>query len=403
MKYAAVTDRLVGLGGAKWELHLRAREKVAAGDDVIELTIGEPDVPVPDALVGEAVRSIQEGRTKYAHGQGEPGLRAALAVHYTKRTGRAIEPSDVLSLPGTQTALYTALMGVAEPGDEVLVGDPMYATYEAVIRSTGADLIPVPLHSAHGFRIQASDIADRITPKTTALLLTTPHNPTGAILTPDDLRDICALAKRHDFWIISDEVYAEMVFEGEEFHSPFDMDDYKDRVIVVSSISKSHAAPGFRSGWCVGSTEFIEKILPLSEAMLFGNQPFIADMTAKAVRDGSPVAKGMCERFAARAKRLRVALDGNASSLEVNLPQAGMFALIKTSGTGLPGEEFAQRLLDEKSVAVMPGTSFGESLKDWVRVALTVPDDRFDEAVGRIADLAEAMSRDDLAKAESVV
>lgn len=392
MKYATVTERLVGLGGAKWELHLKAREKVAAGEDVIELTIGEPDVPVPDALVGEAVRSIQEGRTKYAHGQGEPALRAALAEHYVRRTGRPIRPSDVLCLPGTQTALYTALMGVAEPGDEVLVGDPMYATYEAVIRSTGADLIPVPLRSEHGFRIQASDIAERVSPRTTALLLTTPHNPTGAILTPDDLRAICELAKRHDFWIISDEVYAEMVFEGQEFHSPFDMDDYKDRVIVVSSISKSHAAPGFRSGWCVGSTEFIEKVLPLSEAMLFGNQPFIADMTAKAVIDGSPVARGMCERFAGRADRLQAALGGNATNLEVNRPQAGMFALIKTSGTGLSGEDFARRLLDEKSVAVMPGTSFGEGLKDWVRVALTVPDDRFDEAVTRIANLATEIS-----------
>lgn len=402
MKYASVTERLVGLGGAKWELHLKAREMVAAGDDVIELTIGEPDVPVPDALVGEAVRSIQEGRTKYAHGQGELPLRTVLAERYARRTGRAIQPSDVLCLPGTQTALYTALMGVAEPGNEVLVGDPMYATYEAVIRSTGADLIPVPLRSAHGFRIQASDIADRITPKTSALLLTTPHNPTGAILTPDDLRAICELAKLHDFWIISDEVYAEMVFEGEEFHSPFGMDDYKDRVIVVSSISKSHAAPGFRSGWCVGSTEFIEKILPLSEAMLFGNQPFIADMTAKAVREGSPVAKGMCERFSARAKRLQDALGGNASNLEVNQPQAGMFALIKTSGTGLSGEDFARRLLQEKLVAVMPGTSFGESLKDWVRVALTVPDGRFDEAVSRIAALVEDLSRSAQAQAESV-
>ncbi|MGJ8611366.1 MAG: pyridoxal phosphate-dependent aminotransferase, partial [Octadecabacter sp.] len=292
MKFASVTQRLQGLGGAKWELHLRGRELIEAGQDIIELTIGEPDVPLPPELAEAAVTAIRSGRTKYADGQGEIGLRNALADHYSKQSGREIGPGNVLCFPGTQTSLYAAVACVAEAGDEVIVGDPMYATYEGVVRASGADMVPVPLRAEHGFRMQADDIADRITDRTRAVLLTTPHNPTGAILSYEDYEAIGELAQRHDLWIISDEVYADLVFDGETFISGLAHPTFADRVVLVSSISKSHAAPGFRSGWCIGPTAFIEALLPLSEAMLFGNQPFIADMTAKAVRDGSSVSEG---------------------------------------------------------------------------------------------------------------
>jgi len=177
----------------------------------------------------------------------------------------------------------------------------MYATYEGVIRTSGADLIPVPLRLENGFRNSADDIAARITPKTSAILLTTPHNPSGSVLTRADIDAIGRLAIKHDFWIISDEVYEELIFDGAEFTSPLYLPELADRVIVVSSILKSHAAPGFRSGWSVGPAEFTEALLPLPETMLFGNQPFIADMTEKAIRDRSSVASGMGQRHAERA------------------------------------------------------------------------------------------------------
>jgi len=154
-------------------------------------------------------------------------------------------------------------------------------------------------------------------------------------------------------------------------------------VIVVSSISKSHAAPGFRSGWCVGPERFTEALLPLSETMLFGNQPFIADMTEKAVRDGSSVAAGMAQRFCQRARRLRERLD-RETRLRVHLPQAGMFAMIDVSATGMNGNDYAHHLLEHGNVAVMPGSSFGDTLDNWVRVALTVDDAAFAAACDRI-------------------
>ncbi len=391
MRLTAITDRLAGLGGGKWEVHLKARAMVEAGADLVEMTIGEPDVPTPPELCDAAAVALKSGRTGYSNGRGEAGLCAALAESYTKSRGRQFLPENILCFPGTQTALYTVMQGVAEAGSEVLVGDPMYATYEGVIRASGAEPVPVPLRPENGFRLQAEDIAERITPRSRAILLTTPHNPTGAILTAEDVRIIGELAIKHDLWIISDEVYEHLVFEGAEFVSPLSDPDLADRVIAVSSISKSHAAPGFRSGWCVGPAAFCTALLPVSETMLFGNQPFIADMTEKAVRHGSSVAAGMASRFAARADVLERRLHGE-TPLTVHQPDAGMFALVNVSGIGMDGDAYAWDLL-EHGVSVMPGSAFGESLKDWVRVALTIDDSQFATALDRIVAHANLSKR----------
>ena len=392
MRQTEITRRLAGLGGAKWGVHLKAKELTAQGQDIIAMTIGEPDVPMPDELVEAAVVAMRKGRTTYSSGAGEAGLRNALAERYSHSTGRTISDNQVLCFPGTQTALFAVCMGVAETGCEVIVGDPMYATYEGVIRATGADVVPVPLKPQCGFRIAAGDIADRLTSKTSAILLTTPHNPTGAVLNDADIAAIGALAIKHDLWLISDEVYAELIFDGFEFSSPLAHPELADRVIVVSSISKSHAAPGFRSGWCVGPESFTATLLPLSETMLFGNQPFIADMTEQGIRNGSSVAPGMTQRFARRAQELHNRLSRD-TLLQVHRPQAGMFAMIDVSATGMNGNDYALHLLEYGKVAVMPGISFGSSLESWVRVALTLEDAAFTEACDRIIAHAKSLEQ----------
>jgi arginine:pyruvate transaminase len=387
VKYASVTDRLADLGGEKWEIHNLARALISAGQDVIELTIGEPDVATPPDLIQIAAAAMASGRTGYSDGRGEANLRAALAARYSKTTGRTFTADQTLCFPGTQTSLYAVFMGLTEAGDEVLVGDPMYATYEGVIAASGAKAVPVPLRPENGFRISAADIASRITASSRVIFLNTPHNPTGAILSAKDLAEIATLAISHDLWIVSDEVYEELVFDGAEFVSPLSLPEIADRVIAVSSVSKSHAAPGFRSGWCVGPAEFTKRLLPLAETMLFGNQPFIADMTAHAVSAPSEVAAGMRERFARRAGLVFDLLDGVAG-LRVSRPCAGMFALIDISATGLSGRDYALDLLHNAGVAVMPGASFGANLAGWVRMALTTEDEILAEACARIASRA---------------
>ncbi len=393
MRYAPITERLTGLGSAKWDVHIRAKALGAQGRDIIELTIGEPDVPTPKAMVETVVDALRQGRTGYSNGRGEAGLLDALAARYTARCGRKIGTDQILCFPGTQTTLYAVMAGIASTGDEVLVGDPLYSTYEGVIASTGAVAVPVPLRPERGFRISAEDIAARVTPRTRVIFLNTPHNPSGTVLTRQDLVEIGAVAKAHDLWILSDEVYEELVFDGVEFVSPLDIPELAERSVVASSISKSHAAPGFRSGWCVGSAEFAERLLPVAETMLFGNQPFIADMTARAIATPSEVAAGMRERLARRADLL-VDRFAEVPQIRVHRPQAGMFALLDVSALGLSSLDYAFELLEEKGVAVMPGCSFGTGLPGWVRLALTVEDSVLERACDRIAShAADRVSR----------
>jgi len=384
MRYAAITDRLADLGGAKWELHARARRMKAEGIPVLEFTIGEPDVPCPPDLIACAADAMAGGRLGYSNGRGEPGLVRALAARYSVRRGRVITPDQIMCFPGTQTTLFAVLMALVESGDEVIVADPMYATYEGLIRATGARPVPVRLRAEQGFRLQAADVAAAVTPRARVLLLNTPHNPTGAVLTPADLAALGAVAQAHDLWIVSDEVYEDLVFPGTRFASPLDLPELADRAIACASISKSHAAPGFRSGWCVGPDEFCARLLPLSETMLFGGQPFIADMTAQAISHPSAVAPGMVDRFNRRAGLIFDALDGVAG-LRVHRPQAGMFALIDLRATGQSGSAFAASLLEAEQVALMPGESFGAALAGWLRMALSQPDALTAEACHRIA------------------
>ena len=385
MRYASITDRLASLGSEKWAVHAEARRMKAEGKPVIELTIGEPDVPPDPALLAEAVRAMHAGRYRYSNGRGEPPVVAALVRKYQKRRSD-VAAENVLCFPGTQTALFAVMLGLVEKGDAVLVGDPLYATYEGVIRSTGAEQVAVPLRPENGFHMKAADLEAAITPECRVLLLNTPHNPTGAVLTAQEIAEIGAVCRKHDLWIVCDEVYEQLVF-GATFASPFDNPDLAERTIVVSSISKSHAAPGFRSGWAIGPAEFCTRLLSVSETMLFGVQPFIADMTAYALDNPIATAATMRQSYRARAARFADALS-RAPGLLPLPPEAGMFIVVDVSDTGMSGEEFAWALLKEELVAVMPGSSFGEGASGFIRLSLTVPDAHIDEACRRITALA---------------
>ena len=388
MQYASVTTRLAGLGSEKWVLSAAATARRRAGLPVINLTIGEPDVPTPEDLMTAAAQAMAAGRTGYSNGRGEADLLEALSRRYGALTGRKIGTDRFLCLPGTQTALYLTLMAICEPGSEVIVGDPMYATYEGLIRASGALPVPVTLRPEHGFRLQAADISACITPATRAILLNTPHNPTGAILRPADLDAICALAEAHGAWVISDEVYGDLTHGDATFTSALANPAHEARVIVTASISKSHAAPGFRSGWLCASAEFCTRALPLSETMLFGSQPFIADMTATALNGPPTLARGMAGRMAHRAALIHDGLDGVAG-LRVHRPEAGMFALLDIRALSGHSQAFALALLEATDVAVMPGASFGAGLEGWLRVALNASDADTVEACRRIAAFAK--------------
>jgi arginine:pyruvate transaminase len=388
MKFAKVTGRLGGLGSEKWAVHIEGRRRAALGQPMIFLSIGEPDAPPPAAILEEASRQMHSGRLRYAEGRGEANVRRALSRLYTRQTGRSIAEDQFIYLPGTQTALYAAMMTVVDEGDEVLMADPYYATYEGVIAAAGGIPAPIRVDPDQGFHLKAEDLEKAITPRSRVLLMNTPSNPTGAVFTRAEIERIGKVAEKHDLWIISDEVYATLTYGNTVFTSPFDIPELEKRTIVVSSISKSHAVPGFRAGWIAASPEFCERCIPVTETMLFGSQPFLEDALAFALDNDFPELDAMKRAYESRARALVKALDGSGKA-SARMPEGGMFVMVDVRRTGLSGNDFARRLLDEESVVTMPGESFGAGGAGHLRIALTVGVEEITEASKRIARLAE--------------
>ena len=391
MHVTDVVRNLSTLGGAKWDVHIAARRLQAEGQQILEMTIGEPDQPMSPEIAPAIAEALARGRTSYSNGRGEPALLDALAARYSQRRGRPFSPQQFLCFPGTQTALYAVMRGLVQSGDEVILFDPCYATYEGLVVSSGASIVSVPLDAAGGFCLNIPALKAAITPRTRAILVNAPQNPTGAVLSHEEALALGEIALENDLWLVCDEVYEDLIFEGYASTSPLMFEPFSDRCIACASISKSNAAPGLRSGWAVGPEAVIDQLLPLAETMLFGNQPFIADATAEALKSDGATAKAMRESYQQRANRVVSLLDGRAG-LRVNPPKSGMFALVDVSATGLDGYDFAMKLLRQAGVAVMPGTSFGDVTRDWIRLSLTVPDARIEEACRRIEAFAGSLN-----------
>jgi arginine:pyruvate transaminase len=388
MKFASITNRLATLGSDKWAVHIEGRRRAAKGEKLIFLSIGEPDLPPPQAVIDVAKANMVPGKLGYVDGVGSRKAREALARHYTVRADRAIAPAQFMLLPGTQTALYVAMQTVVDPGDEVLLLDPYYATYEAVVTAPGGVPVPVALDPDRNFHINFAALEKAVTPRTRAILLNTPSNPTGAVFTQEEISKLGTFAKKHDLWIVSDEVYATMVHGEHVFASPFLNADFEERTLVVSSISKSHALPGFRAGWIASSETVIARALPIAESMLFSTVPFLGDALAAAL-DGDFAETRMAKQaYAARAETLIRGLR-NSNRVKAHLPEGGMFTMVDVRATGLSGEDFARRLLAEEGVVTMPGESFGACGAGHLRVAMTVDEESMAEAAQRIVRLAD--------------
>ncbi len=390
MKLAKIANRLSGLGSEKWAVHQEGKRRAAAGEPMIFLSIGEPDASPPEAILEIARKQMRPGRLHYSPGQGEPVVLEALSRFYTKQTGRSIGADQFLFLPGTQTALFVAFTSILNEGDEVLLLDPYYATYEGVIAAPGGVPVAVPLDPDNGFHPNLAALEAAITQRTRALLLNSPSNPTGAVFTRDEVAAIGRLCKKHDLWIVSDEVYASLVYGNNVFTSPFFDKDLEDRTIVTSSISKSHAIPGFRCGWIAGSAEFAAAALSITETMLFGSQSFLQDATAFALDTHFVELDTMRSAYQTRAKVLIGGLK-SCKTVSARMPEGGMFVMIDVRKSGLSGEVFARKLMLEHNVVTMPGESFGRCGAGHLRVALTVDETQIAEAARRIVTLANSI------------
>ena len=389
MRFAPISDRLAGLGAAKWAVHNEGLRRTSIGQQVIMLSIGEPDLPPPAKVIDQAISSMRAGRTKYAAGQGEPEALKAIARHLSKRSGNVVTPEEVLYTAGTQNGLCTALYTLVQSGDEVLVPDPYYATYEGLVAASGATFVPVPTSPENGFHVTAEAIEQAITPRSRVLLLNTPSNPTGAVLSEQEIDAIGDVCERHDLWIICDEVYADMTYDA-PFCSPFDRKQLRHRTLAVSSISKSHALPGFRAGWVACPAQVTPRLVLVAEAMLFGSQPFIEDALVVALTEQHDEVQRMRVAYRERAQVLVEAINGS-TAVSARMPEGGMFVMVDVRATKLSGEEFAWKLLDDHNIGVMPGESFGLGGAGHIRIALTVEASVLRKACETIRTMAEAL------------
>ncbi|SNB63951.1 L-aspartate aminotransferase apoenzyme [Arboricoccus pini] len=377
------------LGGAEsdaWTVHFLGAQRRAAGEDIILLSIGDPDAPTPAPIVAAAKAGLDRGNTKYNDLQGQLGLRAAIATWNEKLTGATVTPEQVTVFSGAQCALFAACQCLLDPGSEVIGFDPMYVTYPATIAAAGGVLRRVPLDPDRGFRPDLGALEAAVTPRTRAVLMNFPNNPTGAVLGQEDLAAIAAFCTRHDLWLISDEVYAALVFDGRHL-SPLALPGMAARTVIVSSLSKSHAMTGWRVGWTIGPPELTPHTVNLALCMLYGQPGFIQDAATAGIVGAleGKVAEIASMRETYKARRDRAcALFKDLPGCRLHVPTAGMFIMLDIRSLGWSATRFALQLLDEEGLAVLPGDPFGKVAEGHLRISLTASEERISEAAARL-------------------
>jgi len=382
MRFSPLVDRIAGQGAAAWDLHAEAVAAREDGRDVILLSVGDPDLDTPGTVSEAAVAALRAGDTHYTETTGTPPLRAAIARHFAAGGGWDAGPEHVCVVCGAQNGLFFASLLLLQPGDEALMVAPGYVTYEATIRASGATPVAVAARGEAGFRPDPDAIAAAVTPRTRVLLLTNPNNPTGVVMTADELDALAAIARRHDLWVISDEVYAALCFDAPH-RCIAALPEMAGRTVTVSSVSKSHAMTGWRAGWMIGPRAFIEHAAHLSQCMLYGLPGFVQRAAVVALEQADAVTGRMRDTLR-RRRDLLVARLAAIPGLRVTPPQAGMFVMVDVRGTGLSGGDFARRLFREQGVSVLDGAAFGRGGAGHVRLSYTVDEARLEEACERI-------------------
>jgi arginine:pyruvate transaminase len=391
MRFSPLVDRVAGHGAAAWSVHIEARRRREAGEDIIFLTVGDPDQEPPEAVIEATVAALRQHRTGYAAIVGFPAVREAIAARVARRTGQPCTADNVAVVPGAQGGVFTAAQCLAGPGDEIVVGEPIYATYEAVIGASGAQMVTFPLRPDTGFHPDLDALARAITPKTRVIWINSPHNPTGAVFTRVEIEQIAALCREHDLWLLSDEVYEDLAFARPHIGA-WSLPGMAERTVVVSSLSKSHALPAFRLGWMVGPPELIRHVSNLLLCMTYGSPAFIQDGALAALRQDLPEVAALREDYRARAA-LMSELLADAPGCRTIPPEGGMFVLLDVRGTGLGAADFARRLLDSERVAVLPCDGFGPSAEGHLRIALSAPEARLRDAAGRILRFTRGLNQ----------
>ncbi len=379
---------LIEGGSDGWEVFMRARKMIANGTPVTELTIGEHDIRTDPSILAAMDVSARGGHTGYATVPGIAELRAEVAARVQTRTGVPTEPENVMITPGGQSALFASHLAACPFGQKALYLDPYYATYPGTLRGVGAVAVPIQTRAEDGFQPDAREI-DAHADGAASLLINSPNNPTGVIYTRETLEGIADVCKRHDLWLISDEVYDTQVWEGAHL-SPRALPDMAERTLVIGSMSKSHAMTGSRIGWIVGPKDAIAHIANLATHTTYGVAGFVQDAALFALREGPEFEAKIAAPFE-RRRALTVDILKGQNHVKLIPADGAMYVMLNIRATGLSGEDFANQLLDTHHIAVMPGESFGKAAAGHIRVAMTIDDERYAEALRNLCEYVASL------------
>jgi Aspartate/tyrosine/aromatic aminotransferase len=359
--------------------------------DVISLGIGEPDFDTPRSIIEAGVESLREGRTHYTSNSGTIELRRALAAHLERLYGVRYDPkTELLITVGASEALDLAMRATIDVGDEVILHEPSYVAYVPAIVFAGGTAVHVATRFEDDFALDPAAVEAAITPRTKALFLGYPCNPTGAVL-PDAVQDeLARIAERHDLLVFSDEIYDRLAYGSYRHRAFSSLPGMRERTILMGGFSKAYAMTGWRIGWMAGPAAIIEGILKIHQYVIMTAPTVAQDAALVALVDGESEVERMRAEY---DRRRRLVVDGfNALGLETFEPRGAFYAFPRITSTGLDADTFARRLLEEEHVAVIPGSAFGPSGAGHVRACYATSYERLEEALVRIGRFVDRIA-----------
>jgi aspartate/methionine/tyrosine aminotransferase len=368
----------------------KARRLEAEGKNIVHLEIGEPDFATPDNIVEAGISAMQNGYTHYTPASGIFEAREAVAGFVSRTLNTQVDPSEVVLVPGSKNVLLFTLLACIEPGDEVILPDPGYPAYESQVSFIGAVPKAVTLREQSDFRMDLDELASLVTPRTRMLIINTPQNPTGGVLTAQDVDFVCDLAEKHDLLVVSDEIYSQLVY-GFHHVSPLSRPGMRERTVLMDGLSKSYAMTGWRLGYAVAPKPLAAKLdqLMINSSSCAAGFTQMAAIEALSAPESAHAVSRMVKVF---EHRRNLVVDGlNAiPGVRCNRPQGSFYAFPNIEGTGFDERELSDRLLSEAGVAVLPGTAFGEAGKGFIRLAYTQSEDELKRGLDRIGDFIRA-------------
>jgi len=362
------------------------RLALALPKDVIRLSVGEPDFDTPDFIRAAAKRSIDEGFTHYGPASGYEDLRKAVAEKLRRENGITYDYArEIVITPGSSSGIFLAMLTLLDPGDEVLVPDPAWFHYRTLTSLCGAKPVSMPVKfEDHTSSLDLEETKRRVTSKTKILILNSPSNPTGLMLSKEVLKEVSEFAEEHNLWVISDEVYEKIVYAGNTHVSPASLPRLSERTLTSNGFSKAYSMTGWRAGFLAGPPEIMEKVAALNGYILLG--PSSVSQRAALIGLTDPrinaAIKTMVDRFAKRREMVLEAFD-DLPGIKAYPPQGAFYTWIDITGTGMTSENFSAKLIEKEKVGLLPGPLFGELGKGHVRIAFSTGEEKLKEALER--------------------